>query len=223
MSVLKQPLATPSRIIGIYRYLLHAKDQREKREILAKTISPDELVKDKPTPRPMFDAALNECLKCGLLRKEEKEEYTEIAIDYSLPEEARNPKIGDKLLPNTLADLFFASGKEDEYDFGLVCAWFLSQDVYDPPGTWEAVEQKIAEQKVGELLKMSNNTLYGQMDYWMGYMGLLWGHALGGKRFIVPDPTLYLKRNLRYLFQQSGEKILLREFIDRLAKKMPPF
>ncbi|KJH72501.1 protein DpdG [Aliterella atlantica] len=223
MSVLKEPFAIPSRFRGIYRYLLHAKGQREKREVLAKIISPDELVKDKPSPRPMFDASLRECFKCGLLIKEENEDYTEIVINPNLSAEARNPKTGDELLPNTLADLFFASDNEDEYDFGLVCAWYLSQNVYDPPRTWEAVEQKVAEQKVGELLKMTNNTLYGQMDDWMGYMGLLWGHALERKRILVPDPTIYLKRNLRYLFQKSDEKVLAREFIDRLAKKCPIF
>lgn len=223
MSVLKQPLANPSRIRGIYRYLLQTKGQREKTKVLARSLSPDKLVENKPTPRPMFEACIKECIKCGLLIEEEKEEQTEIVINPDLSEEARKPGTGDELLPNTLADLFFTLDNEDEYDLGLVCAWYLSQDVYEPPGTWEAVEQKVAEQKVGELLKMSNNTLYGQMDDWMGYMGLLWGHALGGKRFIIPDPTLYLKRNLKYLFKQSGEKILLREFIDRLAKKCPLF
>lgn len=234
MSVLKQPFAIPSRFRGIYRYLLHAKGQKEKREVLAKILSPDELVKDKSSPRPMFNASLKECVKCGLLIEEENEDYTEVAINPNLSGEARNPKTGDELLPNTLADLFFASDNKDEHDFGLVCAWYLSQDVYDPPKTWEAVEQKVAEQKVGELLKMTNNTLYGQMGYWMSYMGLLWGHALEKKRrdyaseieitrILVPDPTNYLKRNLKYLFQKSDEKILLREFIDRLAKKCPIF
>ncbi|MHC5828197.1 MAG: hypothetical protein ACYT04_72975, partial [Nostoc sp.] len=55
-------------------------------------------------------------------------------------------------------------------------------------------------------------------------MGLAWGHALGGKRVTVPDPTLYIKRNLKDLFNdQVGAKLLIREFIDRLAKKCPLF
>jgi len=222
MSVLKTTLANPSRLQGIFRYLLHAKGQREKREILERILSPDKLVADKSSPRPMFRAALNESLKCGLLVEEEEGVY--IALNPNLSEDSRNPKFGTQLLPNTLANLFFASNNEDEKDFGLICAWYLAQDIYNSPGTWEDVEQQINQQKVGELLKMSSNTIYGQMDYWMCYLGLAWGHALAGKRVIVPDPTVYIKRNLQHLFQrQVGKEILLREFINRLANYSPLF
>lgn len=224
MSVLKEPLATPSRIRGVFRYLLHAKNQSEKREVLERILSPDKLVEGKSPPRPMLRAAIKESLKCGLLVEEDKENHQEIAINPNLPEEARNPQLGDKFLPNTLADLFFTSDNQDEEDFGLVCAWYLTQDIYDAPGDWKEVEQRVNKQEVGNLLKMSNNNLYGQMDDWMCYMGLAWGHALNGKRVTVPDPTVYIKQNLKHLFNgQVGAKILMKEFIDGLAKKCPLF
>jgi hypothetical protein len=220
MSVLKEPLATPSRVKGIFRYLLQTKGQREKREVLERVLSPDELVKNAPSERPMLRRTINEVCKAGLLLEDEGK----IAINENLAKDARNPLLGDRLLPNTLAQLFFASDNQDEEDFGLVCAWYLSQDVYDPPGTWEAVEQQVSKQGVGELLKMSNNTLYGQMDDWMCYMGLAWGQNLDGKRLIIPDPTVYLKRNIKELFNGQVElKLSLREFIGRLAKKCPLF
>ncbi len=228
MSILKEPLATPSRVKGIYRYLLQAKGQREKREVLEKILSPDELVKDAPSGRPMLRKTINKIktrtiegnLNIGLLIEEEDE----IAINPNLPEDVRNPQIGNELLPNTLTTLFFASHNTDEEDFGLVCAWYLAQDIYDAPGNWEAVQEQVSQQKVGELLRMTNSALYGQMDDWMCYMGLAWGHALKGKRATVPDPTLYIKRNLKYLFQgQVAAKILIRDFIDRLAKQCPLF
>ncbi len=224
MSILKQPLASPSRIRGIFRYLLQTPGQREKREVLERVISPDELVKNKSSPRPMFNNSILESIKCGLLVEEEKEDHKEIAINPNLPEQARNPQLGDRLLPNTLAELFFASDNEDEYDWGLVCAWYLAQDIYHAPSNWEEVEQAVSKQRVGELLKMSNSALYSQMDDWMCYMGLAWGHALGEKRVTVPDPTVYLRRNLNDLFQeQAGRKILLIEFIEKLAQKCPLF
>lgn len=225
MSVLKNPLATPSRLRGIYRYLLKTKEQKNKKEVLGKMVSPDELVKDKPSERPMFEHSLNEAIKCGLLVEQTSDNITEIAINPNLTEEAKNPNTGDLELPNTLANLFFASDNEDEYDFGLVCSWFLSQDIYNPPNTWEKVEQAIPQQKVDQTLglKMTNDTLYGQMDDWMCYLGLAWGHGLNKKRILVPDPTVYLKRNLKYLFNQKAEKLSLKEFISRLAKKCPLF
>ena len=220
MSILKEPLATPSRVRGIVKYLLQTKEKQEKREILERVLSPNELVKDAPSPRPMLRKTIHELIKVGLLEEDEDK----IVINPSLLEDVRNPQFGDQLLPNTLAYLFFASNNQDEEDFGLVCAWYLAQDIYEAPGTWEEVEQQVSKQGVGNLLKMSNNTLYGQMDDWMCYMGLVWGHALGGKRVIVPDPTVYIQRNLKDLFQcQVRGKLQIREFIDRLAEKCPLF
>jgi len=220
MSILKEPLATPSRVRGIVKYLLQTKEKQEKREILERVLSPNELVKDAPSPRPMLRKTIHELIKVGLLEEDEDK----IVINPSLLEDVRNPQFGDQLLPNTLAYLFFASNNQDEEDFGLVCAWYLAQDIYEAPGTWEEVEQQVSKQGVGDLLKMSNNTLYGQMDDWMCYMGLVWGHALGGKRVIVPDPTVYIQRNLKDLFQcQVRGKLQIREFIDRLAEKCPLF
>jgi hypothetical protein len=224
MSVLKTSLAIPSRIRGIYRYLLQAKGQREKKEKLEKLLSPEKLfeyLKDKKIgDRPMFSASLREGIKCGLFTEDE----TDIMINPDLPDSAKSPKLGDQLLPNTLVNLFFASDNEDEYDFGLVCAWYLAQDIYNAPKNWEEVERAVNQKEVQSLgLKMTSNSLFGQMEDWMCYLGLAWGHSLEGKRVLVPDPTAYIKRNLDQLFDQKGAKILIRYFITRLADQCPLF
>lgn len=221
MSVLKTSLANPSRMQGIFRYLLHAKGQREKREILERILSPDKLVEDKSPPRPMFRAALNESLKCGLLVKEEEGIY--IAINPNLPQNAREPETGTQLLPNTLADLFFTSNNEAEYHFSLNCAWYLAQNIYEAPGTEKEVEDKVYQQKVGELLRLSSERLFNQLDDWMCYLGLAWHHSLYEKKVTIPDPTVYIRRNLKRLFQEMDKKILASEFIERLARKCPLF
>lgn len=219
MSVLKTSLANPSRMQGIFRYLLYAKDQREKREVLEQVLSPNKLVENKTSPRPMFHAALGESLKCRLLIEED----AYIFINPSLPEEARSIESGTQLLPSTFTNLFFASDNEDEEDFGYDCAWYLAQDIYDVSGTWKEVEEKVYQQKVGEFLKLSSDRLFDQLGDWMCYLGLAWSHSLGGK-VLVPDPTVYIRRNLGLLFnQQTDEKILLNEFINRLAIKCPLF
>lgn len=219
MSVLKTSLANPSRMQGIFRYLLHTEEQREKKEVLEQIFSPNELVKHINDPRPMFRAALNESVKSHLLIEDD----FYIAINPDLPEEARSIESGTQLLPNTFANLFFASGNEDEEDFGYDCAWYLAQDIYDTPGTWEDVQQKVYQQKVGEFLKLSSDRLFDQLGDWMCYLGLAWSHSLGGK-VLVPDPTVYIRRNIGLLFnQQTDKKILLNEFINRLAIKCPLF
>ncbi len=122
MSVLKTSLANPSRMQGIFRYLLHAKGQRERREVLEQVLSPDKLVENKTSPRPMFRAALSESLKCCLLIEED----AYICINPNLPKEARSIESGNQLLPSTLTNLFFTSDNEDEEDFGYDCAWYLA-------------------------------------------------------------------------------------------------
>jgi len=223
MSVLKTGRATHSRIRGIFRYLLQAPKQRENKEKLTRLLSPDKLSEDKNEKYPMFNDSLRESIKCGLLIKDNDD----IAINSDLPAEARNPKTGDKLLPDTLVQLLFASDNEDEEDLGRLIAWYLAQDIYDAPGTWEEVEQRVEEQRVAESLdlKISSDSLFGQLADWMCYLGFAWGYALElNKRIVVADPTAYLRRNLKELFQGKVEaKLSIAEFVDRLAKKCPVF
>ncbi|MBA2747783.1 MAG: hypothetical protein H0U45_03350 [Tatlockia sp.] len=224
MSVLKTSLANPSRMQGLFRYLLYAKDQREKKEILEQVLSPDKLVEGKTSPRPMFRAALGESLKCRLLIEED----TYISINPNLPEEVRSVESGTQLLPNTLSNLFFASDNEDEKDFGYDCAWYLAQDIYDTSGTWQEIEEEVYEQEVGEFLKLSSDRLFDQVRDWMCYLGFAWSHKIKDsnktKRVLVPDPTVYIRRNLGLLFnKQTDEKMLINEFINRLAIKCPLF
>lgn len=218
MSVLKNGLAHPSRIRGIFRYLLQAEGQRETRENLEKLLSPEKLSEDKKQPHPMFNDSLREGLKCKLF----VEEDGAIAINPELPGKARDPQLGDKLLPDTLIYLFFGCDNQDEEDFGLDCAWYLAQDLYESLGTWEQVEQEVAAQKVAETLdlKLSSDTLFEKLKDWMYYLGLAWGHS--NKNNCVADPTAYLRRNLKELFQAQKD-LPLKEFIDRLAKKCPLF
>lgn len=225
MSVLKTEKATHSRIRGIFRYLLKAPKQRENREKLTQLLSPKILSegKNKSAEYPMFNDSLRESIKCGLLIQDNED----IAINPNLPEEARNPKTGDKLLPDTLVQLFFTSDNSDEEDFGRLIAWYLSQDIYDAPGTWKEVEQSVAEQRVAESLdlRMSSNTLFGQVEDWMCYLGFAWGHALElNKKIVVAEPTAYLRRNLKDLFQGKPEaKLSIRKLISHLAQKCPLF
>ncbi|MEH2094342.1 protein DpdG [Nostoc sp.] len=62
---------------------------------------------------------------------------------------------------------------------------------------------------------------------WMRYLGFAWGHTLGvsGEKLVkvtVPDPTAYIQRNLKLLFNGQQE-ITIQDFINRLAKQCPLF
>ena len=223
MSVLKTGRATPSRMRGIFRYLLQEPKQRANREKLTRLLSPEKLSEDKNEKYPMFNDSLRESIKCGLLIADNDD----IAINFELPEASRHPQTGDKLLPDTLVELLFASDNKDEEDLGRLIAWYLAQDIYDAPRTWKEVEQLVAEQGVDRSLdlKASSDALLGQAEDWMCYLGFAWGHALdSNKKLVVAEPTAYLRRNLKDLFQgEAKAKLSIRDFIDRLAKKCPLF
>ncbi|MEG4446727.1 protein DpdG [Microcoleus sp. AT9_B5] len=210
---------------GIFRYLLQAPKQRENKEKLTRLLSPDQLSegRNKSAEHPMFDAALRESIKCGLLIADNED----IAINFELPEASRHLQTGDKLLPDTLVELLFAADNKDEEDLGRLIAWYLAQDIYEAPDTWEKVEKLVAEQGVAESLdlKISSNTLSGQVEDWMCYLGFAWSHASdSNKKLVVAEPTAYLRRNLKGLFQgEAKAKLSIRDFIDRLAKKCPLF
>jgi hypothetical protein len=223
MSVLKTGKATPSRMRGIFRYLLQAPKQRANREKLTRLLSPEKFSEDKNEKYPMFNDSLRESIKCGLLIADNDD----IAINFELPEASRHPQTGDKLLPDTLVQLLFASDNKDEEDLGRLIAWYLAQDIYDAPRTWKEVEQLVVEQGVDRSLdlKASSNALLGQAEDWMCYLGFAWGHALdSNKKLVVAEPTAYLRRNLKGLFPgERKAKLSIRDFIDRLAKKCPLF
>jgi hypothetical protein len=223
MSVLKTGKATPSRMRGIFRYLLQAPKQRANREKLTRLLSPEKFSEDKNEKYPMFNDSLRESIKCGLLIADNDD----IAINFELPEASRHPQTGDKLLPDTLVQLLFASDNKDEEDLGRLIAWYLAQDIYDAPRTWKEVEQLVVEQGVDRSLdlKASSDALLGQAEDWMCYLGFAWSHASdSNKKLVVAEPTAYLRRNLKDLFQgEAKAKLSIRDFIDRLAKKCPLF
>ncbi|MEG4841426.1 protein DpdG [Microcoleus sp. B9-D4] len=223
MSVLKTGRATPSRMRGIFRYLLQEPKQRANREKLTRLLSPEKLSEDKNEKYPMFNDSLRESIKCGLLIADNDD----IAINFELPEASRHPHTGDKLFPDTLVQLLFASDNEDEEDLGRLIAWYLAQDIYDAPRTCKEVEQLVVEQGVDRSLdlKASSNALLGQAEDWMCYLGFAWSHASdSNKKLVVAEPTAYLRRNLKDLFQgEAKAKLSIRDFIARLAKKCPLF
>ena len=219
MSILKDPYVTPSRVKGIVRYLLQARGKREKRDTLEAILSPASLASrgdDKEPSRNMVQATVRECIKMGL--SEEIQDKAEITL---------NPKLrleNDASLPAVLSQLLLDESEYTEnHDFAKVLAWYLAQDFLDAPGNWQEVEQKLREQIGSGLLEL-NDARYGQFEDWSCYLGFSWRNSLVGNQVLVPDPTVYLRQNLKNLFEnQTHHQVSLDEFISRLSKYCPVF
>ena len=141
-----------------------------------------------------------------------------------------NAKTGfqtDVELPLLMTKLFFSTDYPENQEFGRVLAWLLSQNLYDAPANWEQAEQRLQEQIGGDLLGM-NDVCYRQFEGWSCYLGFSWQHQLevsGGKaiKVTVPDPTIYLRRILPFLFDTPDRDTPIAEFLMRLARHCPVF
>ena len=96
MSVITEAYAVPSRLIGIYRFLLRIKGQGESPDVIEKTLSPESLVRpDDGTGqaeregggREMVRKTVNECIAMGLFVLEDGL----VKVNPALPDEARTP------------------------------------------------------------------------------------------------------------------------------------
>lgn len=222
MSVFKVPYATPSRLRGVYRYLLQVRGQRLKKASLEEMLSPTSLIKGSEEggeSRGMVRAVVLEGQKAGLWKFEEDDVY----LAPELPEQVRNSKLGDRVLPMVLAHLFFQPTHLENHDLGRVCAWYLAQDVRHPLADWPTVEQKVQEQGVAGLLEL-NDARFGQFEDWFCFLGLGWHLAYPGGKLLMPDPTAFLRSYLNVLFRtKNTNRLPLSEFVKLLAQWCPLF
>jgi hypothetical protein len=230
MSVFKKVEATPSRIRGVFRYLLNTRGQREKKPSLERILSPDYFVKDKPKDDDkysMVGVAINEGIKSRLFILDNED----VALHPDLPDEVKDPQSGDKLLPTILSQLFFTSENHENHDLAILCAWYLNQNVFNAPTNSESMIKAFSEQ-VGavKISGLSNDQQYKlnderlrQFEYWFCFLDFGWRHSISGNKAIVPDPTNYLRKTLKYIFATGSHKIPISEFILNLGNYCPVF
>jgi len=241
MSVIAEGYPTPNMVVAVFKYLKQKK--RTNPDALHNMLSPIELIKSEDGKRKsleedqddeisqnkskdihwMIKLTLNECKSMGLLVQ------TISGIEI-------NPLLVNKNeadIPSVICDLFFSRIKnvdgenqvwdeKENHDFLRVCSWYLAQNCQDAPANWKEAEKLLNEQFGNYKLGM-NSVRYPQFEYWFCYLGFGWRHSVKGtKRVTVPDPTLYLKRNLEVLFE-SRKELPIIEFMDKLAKHSPVF
>ena len=232
MSVLKEPYAVPSRVIGIYRYLLQARGQSESLEMLTKVLAPESLPRredrdadaddegegsgqgDGPEDRPRG------CRHGALRGRARGHDRTKPRP----PAEVRTPGLGDSSLPVTIADLMFARENSSNHDFGQALAWYLCQDVYRPPGNWNEFDEALRSRFGGDRLGITNSNPYAMLEDWACYLGFAWLHSKKGKNTLTPDPTAHIRLRLSELFPgEPGRRHAFSDVMQRLAHVAPVF
>lgn len=221
MSVLKQAYATPSRVRGVYRFLLHSEKQKIKREELEKSISPFSIQREEDYDYlKMVKDTIKEMLRMKLL-DEDAEGYVSISKD--LPKELKDTKKGDENLPFYISTLFFAKDNEENFDMVRLMAWYLAQELHQAPGIWDEFSKELDDQIGPSKLECGNSTPYGQLEDWLIFCRFAIQYSVKGvERRIAPDPTLFIQWLLPNLFN-DGNTLSIVTMMDRLKDIAPVF
>jgi hypothetical protein len=221
MSVLKQAYATPSRVRGVYRFLLNIDKPNIKREELEKSISPLSIQRNGDDGYlNMVKETIKEMIKMKLL---EEDEEGNISLANSLPKDLKNKKTGNENLPYFMSILFFAEDNEENHDFVSLAAWYLAQDLHQAPSEWDEFSKDLDQQIGSHKLECGNNSRYGQLEDWLVFCRFAIKYSVKGVGTkIAPDPTLYIKWLLPQLFRNQ-KTILLVNFLQRLKEIAPIF
>lgn len=233
MSVYQQVYATPSRILGLYRLLLNARHHRAPRNEVEEALMPENLplkvagksageeqdgdVAKKSSKRDMVKRSLDEALMMGLLATE----GDEVLLHPDLPLSARSLGAEEASLATTFTPLLLSVVNTSNHDLAKALAWYLGQDVYTAPATWQDVDQKYRTD--AEHLGMVN-ARFGQLRDWSRFLGLAWAHSSPDKSqlALVPDPYRQIRWKLAQMFRQQPETALpLAVVIQRLASDVP--
>lgn len=230
MSLFRNPSVSPSRLRGVYRFLLRAPEQREERERLGRIFMPEPMLGDRG--RATFDKTILEGCEMGLFEEVtetvgadgrgemEEQQHTYVALHPDLPEKARDTERGEAVLADVVCKLILEQEERND-EFAHAVAWLLAQDPLEATGDWDSVRRAINRSGCRGVTGLTNDTPYRQVKYWMMFFGLAWEDGLGDQ--IVPDPTELLRRNLKLLFQEPEESRPLPSVLRRLAEHFPVF
>ncbi|MEH7386754.1 protein DpdG [Bacillus sp. JJ1521] len=221
MSVLREAYVTPSRVRGVYRFLLYTDKQKMKREDLEKSISPYSIQKkDDNSYLDMVKDTIKEMVNMQLL---DEDEVGYISLSKGLPEELKDREKGDKILPFYISSLFFSKSNKENYDFVRLVAWYLAQEIHDAPGVWDEFSEKLDLQIGPNKLGCGNNAKYGQLEDWLLFCRFAIQYSVKGvNRRISPDPTLYIQWLLPRLFNET-ETLPMSTLMERLREYSPVF
>ena len=218
MSVYSVPEASPSRVLGVLRFVL-ALGESTSRSTLEAMMTPSGLTAEGPddgggegeagTGRALLQRALKETVRLGLLNEGQKTLRIGTAVNRKLIST-------ECWWPLALFELL-ADAPNDNADLCRALAWFLAQDVTVVPGTWNAMQ---SNNDILTALEM-NNASFGQLQHWAAYLGFGWRCGRPQRSIFVFDPTAHLKLRLMYEFGKKRKEFSATELLKRLADWIP--
>lgn len=195
MSVLNTVEAVPSRVAGIFRYLLRYKDGKSSKKSLLEKMSLN------PSDTDMIRTVLRECVKMELIH----ESGDTLELCERLPKGVFDEKIFKRLLLKKVAD----SNNDVNHNLCRLICWFLYQNPLKGPFDRDKLIDMYRKQSGGNPLDL-NEQKWDDFRYWSTYLGASWNCSIGSSWSLLPDPTDLIERELVNMFRndyQGGNSV----------------
>lgn len=215
MSVFSNVESVPSRVRGVFRYLLVQKGQSATLESIIAALAPDSLSDTgQPLRKDAVKDTLGVCIEMGLLTRREDL----LAIQQNLAPPERDPLTGDDLLASTLSRLVFTPDDttNPNAEFGRALAWLLTLDPYGPTVTWSVAEERLKGSDAATL--GFQNARFGNLYHWSVFLG--YARSDGKGLALIPDPTAAVRRSLSRLLAPGVKKSIV-DVLEQLSKSDP--
>jgi len=221
MSVYAVAEASPSRVLGVLRFVMAYPGQSPSRSAVEAMMAPPGLVAEKTDESPtetdgekgsgrvLLQPAIKEAVRLGLLDEKEKELTLGRDLNRKLISQS-------ELWPLAVFEMI-RDPKNGNQDLCLALAWFLAQDISTVPGGWGAMQSK---NEVLSALEM-NSVSFGQMQHWAAYLGFGWRCGRAVRSVFVFDPTAHLKLRLMQELGRKSRRFSAAEFLKHLGEWCP--
>lgn len=220
MSVYSVATASPSRVLGVLRFVLASQGECTTRASIEAMMTPAGWTTDRGeasagdheagTGRGLLQPAYKESVRLGLIEEKEKLVRLGERVNRKLISERR-------WWPLALFELIVEPENENQ-DLCRAFAWFLAQDVTSVPTTWAGMQSK---NEILSALGNMNNASFGQMQHWAAYLGFGWRCGREKRSVFVFDPTAHLKLRLSFEFGSKRREFAATEFLKHLARWSP--
>lgn len=199
----------PSRMLAVARLLLSAGPLPEDELVLL--LQPRENT-------GIASNTLNAALECGLVVREKRQ----CRLAEGLFDDKPKPADLDAVLPVVLSRLLLRPkiGSENN-GFAVLCAWLLQQPVLSTPVDRVGLKTSIQSHGLSlSDLQVQNDARLDNVVYWARYLGLARQTKDEPCAGIIPDPSLFLRRQLAQILP-AGEEVQAHLFRQRLGEICP--
>ena len=206
MSLLTETESVPSRIRGLFSYLLTCTSAVNQTD-LEKTLSPQVLGDVLERPKK----TIQEASDLGLIQIQANQT---IALHDGLTKDEcdpKNPDLTNQLLPSIITRLAFTNQDNNSNDdLGQAIAWVLTKSPIDKPIDWNEADKELVALDTdgqGHALGM-NDVRFGNLIHWITYLGFARKEFVGRSDAIVPDPTVAVRAALKTILRDKSIKNL---------------